>query len=82
MIAAAIAFMGIVDPISVHDLIDNATPGVWESYSFGNQMLVVVTGMLLIAVIPLLALLFVAAQFSLRDVAYDSTLVAADKPPT
>ena len=80
MIVAAIAFMGFVDPVSVHALVDRATPGMWNSYNLQNQILIVVIGMLLISVVPLLALLFVAAQFSLRDVAYYSVLIRADKP--
>jgi hypothetical protein len=82
LIAAAIGVMAFVDPVSVHDLIDNATPWVWESFNFENQILIVHIAILSIAVIPLLALLFLAAQFSLRDVAYYSALIAADKPQT
>lgn len=74
MIVATIAFMGLVDPIAIYDLIDHATPWMWETLSFENQMRIVLIGMVAIAVIPLLALLSVAARFSLRDVAYYSTL--------
>jgi hypothetical protein len=74
-----VPFSAADDPVSIHEIIDRATPWVWDSYNFQNQMLNVVIGMVLIVVIPLLTLLFIAAQFSLRDVAYYSILVPADK---
>jgi hypothetical protein len=82
LIAAAIGVMAFVDPFAIYRLIDNATPWVWESFNVANQMLVVHTGILSIAVIPLLAVLYVSATLSLRDIAYYSTLIAADKPQT
>lgn len=74
MIAATITLMGLVDPIAIYDFIDHVTPWMRETLSFENQMRIVLIGMVAIAVIPLLALLSVAARFSLRDVAYYSTL--------
>lgn len=82
LIASAIGVMAFVDPFSIYRLIDNATPWVWESFNVANQLLVVHIGILSIAVIPLLAVLYVSATLSLRDIAYFSTLIAADKPQT
>ncbi len=82
LIASAIGVMAFVDPFSIYRLIDNATPWVWESFNVANQLLVVHIGILSIAVIPLLAVLYVSATLSLRDIAYFSTLIAANKPQT
>ena len=74
--------MGFVDPISLHRLIDKAAPWLWESYGFENQMLIAVAAMSVVAVIPLLVLLYVAATVSLRDVAYESTLIPVKRSRT
>lgn len=80
-IAAAIAFTGLTDTFFVYDLIGKWTPEFWNfvfsKYGLENQMKIVIAAIILISVTPLLAILLVSAQFSLRDVAYYSTLICA-----
>ena len=85
-IVATIAFMGLTDPTVFYNLVSRSMPWFWDfvSSTFGikNQMNIVIAAMFLISVTPLLALLLVAARFSLRDVAYYSTLIRAGKSPS
>ena len=83
---ATIAVMGLTDPAVFYNLVSKSMPWFWEivSSTFGikNQMNIVLAAMFLISVTPLVALLLVSARFSLRDIAYYSTLIHAGKSPS
>ena len=80
---AAITFLLQANPFFIYDLMEQWLPDFWNfvllSYGLDWQMRIVATIFGLIPVVPFLILLVISIRVCLRDVAYSSELIPAEK---